>query len=541
MTPSLSQLLTLLPTFAGALVVEHLALQDGSVHVRARTAGSAAPCPSCKTFSSRSHGSYGRRLADLAWQGLPVRLAVRVRRFLCLASACPRRTFTESLPSVAAPRARRTQRMADAVTRVGLAVGGEAGARLLPTLGADVSADTVLRHVRRAPTRAVTAPRVLGVDEWALRRGHTYGTVLVDLERREPVGLLPDRSADSFAAWLTAHPGVEVITRDRSEIYAEGARRGAPQAVQVADRWHLFKNVGDALERVLHQQRAALAEAAKESVEAANDRRGPTEEIAARREPTPAQTARPGLPRQTWYDEIHRLHREGVSQHVISARMGLSRVTIRKYLRAPTCPTRAPRRTKIGTLTGFDTHLRTRWEAGCRDAVVLWQELRAQGFRGTYRTVQRHVAGWRTIEDVPTAIRAAMSAQAPSPRQARWWLTLPSERLSASQRRFVEVLVRNSDRVRSAQRLAVTFDRVLRGHNAAALDAWVIEAEASEVAEFRAFAETLRHDVQAVRGAITSPWSNGQTEGQVNKIKMLKRQMYGRASVDLLRQRLLAA
>ncbi|TAK27434.1 MAG: transposase [Myxococcaceae bacterium] len=221
--------------------------------------------------------------------------------------------------------------------------------------------------------------------------------------------------------------------------------------------------------------------------------------------------------------------------------MGLSRVTVRKYLRAPTCPTRAPRRTKVGTLTGFDTHLRTRWEAGCRDAVVLWQELRTHGFQGTYRTVQRHVAGWRTGEGAPKGTRTAMSAKAPSPRQARWWLTLPSERLSASQRRFVEVLLRDSDRARNAQRLAVAFGRVMRGRYAPALDEWMVEAEASEVVEFRDFVETLRYDVEAVRAAITSPWSNGQTEGQVNKIKMLKRQMYGRASVDLLRQRLLAA
>lgn len=381
MTPSLSQLLALLPTFAGALVVEHLALEGGSVHVHARTACTSAECPSCGTSSSRSHGSYGRRLADLAWQGLPVRLRVQVRRFLCVTTECPRRTFAERLPSVAAPHARRTRRMADTVTRVGLAVGGEAGSRLLPTLGADVSADTVLRLVRRAPTREVSAPRVLGVDEWALRRGLTYGTVLVDLERREPVGLLPDRSADSFAEWLKAHPGVEVITRDRSEIYAEGARRGAPHAVQVADRWHLFKNVGDVLERVLHRHRGALAEAAKETVEAANDRQDAAMVVAADRTVGSPKPARPGLPRRLWYEQIHRLHREGVSQHAISAQMGLSRVTIRKYLRAPTCLTRAPRRTKIGTLTGFDAHLRARWEAGCRDAVVLWQELQAQGSR----------------------------------------------------------------------------------------------------------------------------------------------------------------
>jgi Transposase/zinc-finger of transposase IS204/IS1001/IS1096/IS1165 len=249
--------LSILFAFGEDVVVQHLTVGTSAVHAHARVAGDHARCPTCQTRSDRVHGSYVRTLADLAWQAKPVCLRLRVRRFVCDAARCPRRTFTEPLPSLAVPHARRTRRLTQQVVRVGIALGGQAGARLLPALGVEVSADTVLRAVRRVPAPTGATPRVLGVDEWALRKGHSYGTLLVDLERSVPVGLLPERSADSFAAWLEEHPGVEVITRDRSETYAEGARRSAPDAVQVADRWHLLKNVGEAVERVLHRHRGA--------------------------------------------------------------------------------------------------------------------------------------------------------------------------------------------------------------------------------------------------------------------------------------------
>jgi transposase len=420
-----------------------------------------------------------------------------------------------------------------------MAVGGEAAARLLPSMGAPTSADTVLRVLRRMPIPPRAPPRVLGVDEWAWRKGHTYGTILVDLERRVAVDLLPGRSAEGFARWLVEHPGVEIIARDRSEIYAEGARRGAPEAVQVVDRWHLLKNVSDLVERVLQRHRkeldhAVAASTAETTAEACGERL-PAPDAPSRSKSSSSMT-RPRLPRQQWFEQIHALRQAGMSVHGIARALHLSRPTVRKYLLAPSCPPRAPRRTKLGALSAFDDHLRARWAEGCRDAVTLWGELQARGFRGSYRTVQRHVARWRAQQPA-----SPPPPRAPSPRQARWWLLMPEARRAPKQSRFVQVLLAQCEAIATTHALAVGFGRLVHAHDVDALAGWMTAATGSTLPELRDFAQGLRRDGAAVHAAIALPWSNGQTEGQVNRLKMLKRQMYGRASLGLLRQRLLYA
>ena len=546
--------------------VEEVRIAEGEViHVALRRARPCASCPVCGHEASRVHSVYRRSLADLAWRGFPVCLAVRIRRFRCAHATCPRALFAERLDDLAAPYARRTTRLAHTLTRVGMALGGEAGARLLPILGAAASPSTMLRLVRHSPVPTQPTPRILGVDDWARRRGHTYGTVLVDLERRVPVELLPDREAATFAQWLREHPGVEVIARDRAEAYAQGARDGAPNAIQVADRWHLLKNVGELLERLLHTHRAALADAALAepapvSAPPARDSDPATSSSLPRPNATtfaspegvrsspesltPARAVAAGrqAARQDRYDRVKALRAQGLSHRAIGTRVGMTPATVRKYLSAPTCPTRSPRRTKVGTLTRVDAHLRTRWEAGCEDAQLLWREVQAIGFRGSLRTIQRHVERWRATDQRADVLRATASSapRPPSPRQARWWLTLPADRLSEGQRRFVTRLTETCAPIRAAQQLAVAFGVVLRGGEANKLEPWLEEATQSGLTCFRDFAAGLRRDQASIEAAIREPWSNGQTEGQVNKLKMLKRQMYGRAGLSLLRLRMLA-
>jgi transposase len=456
---------------------------------------------------------------------------------------CPRAIFTERLPALARPYARRTARQAKALTCIGVALGGEAAARLSSELALTVSADTLLRLVRHAEVDAVPPPRVVGVDDWAIRRGHQYGTILVDLERHAPIDLLADRSAESLAHWMQEHPGIEVVARDRSDVYAQGARVGAPDAVQVADRWHLLKNAGEALERVTQRNRAALERAANDAAAeaAASTDTTPSGVGASTEEQTESE---PGAqsPRQALYERLHTLRAQGASIRRLCELTGVSRPTVRKYLRADQCPERAPRRTKIGSGTDHDAYLRARWEQGCRDALVLWRELSMRGFRGTARTVQRHVEPWRLSEAQAKQITAPRPApRPPSPRELRWWLLKPTSEQPPEQARYVKHLVESCPAIANSQHLAQDFADILRTRATERLGPWLEEAAACSVAEFRDFAAGLRRDLRAVEAALAYSWSNGQTEGQITKLKMLKRQMYGRASVPLLRQRLLLA
>jgi transposase len=248
------------------------------------------------------------------------------------------------------------------------------------------------------------------------------------------------------------------------------------------------------------------------------------------------------------YDEVHRLANSGVSIHQITRTLETSRATIRKYLRAKQCPTRSPRRTPINSMGRFDEHLRGRWNEGEHNALVLHSELRALGYRGGVRSVQRHVAAWVTTKararrgrrSVGDSARPA-PARPPSPKQAKWWLTLPAERLTSAQQDFVAAVIAKSPVIAEATRLSKDFAAVLQSRTSTRLDDWLVAAEGSTSSEFRELAASLRRDMAAVQAAVTLSWSNGQTEGQVNKIKMFKRQMFGRAKVDLLRARLLNA
>jgi transposase len=252
----------LLPDSA-RLALQDVLIDGERIVLTAQSIGSSSPCPQCGELSARVHSRYARTLTDLPWQGRAVRIELKVRRFFCLAAACPRQTFAERLPEVAAVSARTTARLHEAHRLIGQALGGEAGARLAAPLGMPTSPDTLLRRVRRAPLSQQPAVRVLGVDDWAWKRGQRYGTILCDLEHRRPVDLLPERSADSFASWLKAHPGVEVISRDRGDEYIKGANQGAPKAVQVADRWHLLVNLREALMRAVDRHHGHVLEAAK--------------------------------------------------------------------------------------------------------------------------------------------------------------------------------------------------------------------------------------------------------------------------------------
>jgi transposase len=420
-----------------------------------------------------------------------------------------------------------------------------------------------LRLVHAAKDPAAPTPRVLGVDDWARRRGQTYGTILVDLERHRPIDLLEDRTAESFEAWLRQHPGVEVIARDRGGAYADGARKGAPKAVQVADRFHLLVNIGDALERLLARKHACLKEAA-----AAVSRLAAGAHASVEPEPTPVAPMPTVTRRQTRveqdkqarrarrlarYESIVELHQQGKSLRAIAEELRISRATVRRFIRADGFPERAAYPLRPTSLTPYEPYLRERWAAGCQNARALWEEIQALGFRGALVTVRRCVGGWRVSpgrrgptprQGRPVDGKATPPPPKPtrvlSPRQARWLLLRPVDDLRPEERTYRHELLQE-DEIQRGQNLTEAFGRLVRERDRAALMPWLSRAEESGLSEYREFAIVLRRDLAAVEAALTHEWSNGQAEGQINRLKMLKRQMFGRASLSLLRRRFLRA
>jgi transposase len=514
-------------------------------------------CPLCSRRASRIHSRYERTLADLPWGEHPVVLRLRVRRLFCDNSHCERRIFTERLPGIAAPWSRKTARLATQLTTLGLALGGAAGARLGRGLGLPTTRNTLLRLIRAAPLPPVVTPSVLGVDDWALRKRHTYGTVLVDLERRRPVALLPDREAETLARWLREHPGVGVVARDRSGAYADGTRRGAPDAVQVADRFHLLQNLVEALETTFTTHVTSLRaveQAERRPRSASRDAavvrpKGPQLDATAR-----AKAAERRQQRLARYQQVWSLHREGWPGHVIARRLGLGRSTVVRYLRHETFPERKGR-SDVGRslLDPWKPLILERWNIGQRDGRRLFHELQGQGYRGSYATLARYTQRLRQAQEGTATRRSRRKrrllppvidppGRPLTPRTAAWLALRRPERRDAD---GIERLARLRDQapeLAEAISLAEEFAGLLRAREPERLEPWLRRARGSTLPAFRGFAERLGPDEAAVRSAATLPWSTGPVEGQINRLKTIKRQMYGRAKLDLLgRQFLLAA
>jgi transposase len=535
--------------------VDTVTVVDGVVVVAVRPTRAAVPCPACGRLARRVHSHYRRTITDLPWQGVPVRLDLHARRFRCDAPTCPQRVFAARFPGLVAPGARRGVRLTTLYLSIGLALGGEAGGRLVADLGLCVSPDTLLRLTTAAPLAAAPTPRVLGVDDWSWRKGRRWGTILVDLERHRTIDILPDRQAETFARWLREHPGVEVISRDRGGAYADGGRHGAPEAVQVADRFHLVKNAGEVLERVVQRHHAALREAATavDREAAANDTAPPMAEPAV---PAPAPTTRPRAAAPRRVSQAHQLQQ--ATQARRRARyeevVGLTRQTVARWLRAGGFPERAPARPRRQLIDKYEPYLRERWQAGCQNARQLWREVREQGFTGGHETVRRLVVRWRTAPGrpglpprQPRVAPAAVPPPAPpktrpwSPRQARWVLVKPAEALRPEQRAYLRHLGERAPAILTGQRLAVEFLRLVRERDEAALAPWLAAAATSGLADFVEFAKGVERDRAAVEAALTTPWSNGQTEARVLQLKAVRRQMRGRGGLALVRRRVVKA
>jgi transposase len=526
---------TLLPDVA-EVDLEVIRSDRSTITLLVRVARAHAACPRCGCPSARIHSRYERKLADLPWNGIPVQVILHTRRFFCATPGCGQRIFTERLPNTVAPYARRTKRLSQTLECFTLALGGEAGARLARQMGILASGDTLLRQLRRRSHVISTPPRMLGIDDWAWRKGRRYGTILCDLERHRVIDLLPDRTVDSVKEWLVEHSGIAIISRDRATAYAEAAREAAPKAVQIADRWHLLRNLGDALQQILESKHTLLSQAAK--VVAAQSRT--TAEANVRTEvESPAPSPRIEViseakrsRRLARYESVMELVRQGVSQCEISRTLGVGRRTVRRWKRAGSFPERAGviRRSSLDRFADF---LKQRYDQGCHNAAQLWCELHQQGFHRSKGIVRRWVHRFRAGPGPPRCSQQLAPAHLKitgSPRQTMWFFL----QQPAHANDYLQELSRRCPDLAVCATAAREFARMIRERDAQAWPEWLRSAKTTALARFAA---SLCNDEAAVLAAMSLPWSNGQVEGQVHRLKLIKRQMYGRAKFDLLRLR----
>ncbi|MDX2291821.1 MULTISPECIES: ISL3 family transposase [Streptomyces] len=510
--------------------VESVEVADTVVRVDVRTTARQAACPGCRCWSGRVHGSYLRFPRDLPTAGKLVVVSLRVRRFVCLEGSCPRKTFAEQVPGLTRRFGRRTERLRSTLVSVALALAGRAGARMADAFGVRVSRNTLLRLITSLPDPPAATPRVVGVDEYAQRKGRIYGTVLVDVETRRPVDLLPDREADTLAAWLAERPGIEIICRDRALFYAEGATRGAPQALQVADRWHLWHNLGEAAEKCVYRHRGCLR-------------------------PTPAPLEEPQLaPEATelspWptghrfaertrakHATVHALLAAGHSKRSIARQLGMGLNTVLRFSRAtePEQLFTGQWQSRPTKLDAYKPHLDQRWQEGCTNAWKLWEEIKELGYPDGYGNVRAYVS--RNLRGRPQPV----GPRPPSARAVtRWILTHPDALPEGDQLQLKAVLAGCSSLESLASHVRAFADMLtqLRGEQ---LPEWIASAAATDLPSLQRFARHLERDLDAVTAGLSHPWNSGVVEGHVNRIKMLKRQMFGRAGFELLRKRVLLA
>ncbi|MFC9769312.1 ISL3 family transposase [Rhodococcus jostii] len=457
------------------VAIDSIDVAGGGVSIRASPLSVSASCPACGDTSDRVHSRYERTVADTAIGNRPSRLVLRVRRFLCLTADCERRTFAEQIDGVTTRYARRTPLLRGTLERIGLALAGRAGARLATALGVHVGRSTLLRLVRALPDPPTATVEVLGVDDFALRRRHRYGTVLIDMATHRPVDVLVDRKADTFADWLTAHPGTTVVCRDRAGAYAEGARTGAPDAIEVADRWHLWHNLAEAVEKTVAAHHGCLRantavdpEPIIERTAAEDLRRAAEQAHTARREQSVlvARTKRR-------YEAVAALKAQGKGIKPIQRELGLAKETVRRYYRA-----------------------------GSVDELLV-------------------------------------TPKVPKVRTITSWMLHHPDTLTDDEQLGLKQVLASCQHLETTAAHVTAFAEMLTGRHGDRLASWMVAVASDDLPHLQRFVRGIERDHAAVLNGLTLPHNSGAVEGNVNRIKMLKRQMYGRAGFDLLRKRIL--
>ena len=524
--------------------VDRVESDASSVTLSARSSVLVVACPDCGTRSSRVHGRYRRTLADAPSAGRRTKIVLTIQRFKCVNDACSRSTFSEQVPGLTTPFARRTTVLTDALVAIALALAGRAGARLATRIGMPCGRDLLIKMIRAQPVPKVPAVTVLGVDDFAIRRGHSYNTILIDMATHRPIDVLPDREAATLATWLADHPGVEVVCRDRASSYADGARTGAPDAIQVADRFHLWQNLCEAVGKAVNSHYHCLRVQAEPVVPE------PQAAPPAAVEPEPKTASRTErrlvVRTRERFEAVQARLKAGASRSEMGRELNLDRHTIRRFADATTLEELLVKcENRVTKLDGYFEQVNELWNSGLTNATVIAERIRPLGFTGNVQTVRRYLRDFRvpgTSPSRPDPLRrrpAPSGPVVPKPRKiSRWILTRP-DHLDDNDTTAIKDLLTRCEHLRRLDEHVRSFAAIMTGRRGAEIEEWIQRVEADDLPMLHSFAIGLRRDLAAVINGLTLEHSSGAVEGAVTRAKALKRQCYGRANFDLLRLRIL--
>ena len=537
------------------IVIDSLRIEPSFVEIRVHAKLNSQRCPNCSCPSSRVHSRYERNVRDLPWRGTPVKIRLLTRRFFCDHPLCRRKIFSEQIEELAKRWAQSTPRFDQELIDIGLEAGGAPGARLARKLGSVTSGSSILRRLRSMPPVSPPETTVaIGIDDFAFRRGTTYGTIIVDHVTGRPIDLLSQRESRAVENWLSVRPPAQFVTRDRSGCYGSAVTKALPDAVQIADRWHLLANARTALANMLGRMQptiravaARLAPPPSESVTNMGATMPPTPAKPMAKEQQLSHDRR--LRRIAKYERVLELIKEGKSQRAVGRMLAMSEGTVGKYLRAG-CFIERSKSVTHSLIDPYAKTVRAWWDAGDHNAKSLFRRLKPEGFTGSFDIVRRFVSSWRTPEErertggprVANPGNRPFRPPMPSGNQLSWLLIDDQIERTEIEAKLIAMLLAEVEPIKLARDAVLTFNAAIRERDKARLEAWTTQVQVETMPqELRSFARGIDRDWPEVSAAIEHAYSNGRTEGHVNRLKLIKRKMYGRANFDLLRIRVLAS
>lgn len=523
------------------LTVKQIMVEEKRISLFIESTRSKASCPECLVESGEIHSRYFRHPVDLAWADRAVVFNLSVKRFFCRNQGCSKQTFAEQFPGVVLPYARKTNRVIEKQRRISVNTCARTAEKLLGCEQIGMSDSTVNRTIRELPESEIGVVRVLGVDDWAKRKGQRYGTILVDLERGEIIDILNDRTADTLAQWLKEHPGVEVVSRDRSQTYADAITKGAPEAIQIADRWHLLKNLSEAVFKILQQEYDVIKKRLDGPTEAATRTQTEVCETVEERDALTTAEER----REERMKRAKQLLQLGWTQKSVAHHLNIHPKTVRRYRNSSSPKSR--RSSSSHLLDPFKPYILQRWNDGCHNASQIYREIRPQSFAGETTIVRLFIRQLRQASGIPPKVRNSEGRQLeedptqslPSLRKLTCLIIRRPENRLEENEKILEKISAEQPKLTTTIQLARKFAEIIRQQQSTEFVPWLDQASESGYRVWHNFADGLKQDSKAVRAALELPWSNGPTEGHINRLKYLKRMMYGRGNDDLLRKRVL--